>query len=128
MDERTRITEAATALAEAIGRKDADAVDRLLAPDFRLRTPGGASTPRAAFIEAVCAIPAEVLSVTLKNLEIDLGDGVALVTGVQHAHCRFHGELLNDVRPFADWFQRARGRPLAGPRRAQSDARDARKL
>ena len=65
MDERTRITEAATALAEAIGRKDADAVDRLLAPDFRLRTPGGASTPRAAFIEAVCTIPAEVLSVTL---------------------------------------------------------------
>jgi ketosteroid isomerase-like protein len=107
MDERTRITEAATALAQAIARKDADAVDRLLAPDFRLRTPGGASTPRAAFIEAVCTIPAEVLSVTLNNLEIDLGDGVALVTGVQHAHCRFHGELLNDVRPFADWFQRA---------------------
>jgi len=107
MDDRMRITEAATALAEAIGRRDADAVDRLLAPDFRLRTPGGASTPRADFIEAVCAIPAEVLSVTLKNLEIDLGEGVALVTGVQHAHCRFHGELLNDVRPFADWFQRA---------------------
>ena len=61
MDERTRITEAATALAEAIGRKDADAVDRLLAPDFRLRTPGGPATPRAAFIEAVCAIPAEVV-------------------------------------------------------------------
>lgn len=107
MDERTRITQAAVALAEAIGRKDAGAVDRLLAPDFLLRTPGGASTPRAAFIEAVCAIPAEVLSVTLNSLEIDLGDGVALVSGVQHARCRFHGELLNDVRPFVDWFQRS---------------------
>ena len=107
MDERTLISEAATALAEAIGRKDAAAVDSLLTPDFLLRTPGGTSTPRAAFIEAVCAIPAEVLSVRLTGLEIDLGDGVALVTGVQHAHCRFHGELLNDVRPFADWFQRS---------------------
>jgi len=107
MDERTLITEAATALAEAIGRKDAAAVDALLAPDFRLRTPGGSSTPRADFIEAVCSIPAEVLSVTLTGLEIDLGDGVALVTGIQHARCRFHGELLNDVRPFADWFQRS---------------------
>jgi hypothetical protein len=107
MDERTVITEAAIALAEAMLRRDADALDRLLAPDFRLRTPGGPATPRADFIEAVCAVPAEVLSVTLKNLEIDLGEGVALVTGVQHAHCRFHGELLNDVRVFADWFQRA---------------------
>ena len=107
MDERTRITEAATALAGAFVRKDADADDRHLGPELRLRTPGGASSPRAALIEAVCTIPAVVLSVTLNNLEIDLGDGVALVTGVQHAHCRFHGELLNDVRPFADWFQRS---------------------
>ncbi|MEO5820784.1 MAG: nuclear transport factor 2 family protein [Vicinamibacteraceae bacterium] len=106
MDDRTRITEAATALAEAIGRKDANAIDQLLAPDFRLRTPGGPSTPRDAFIAAVCAIPAEVLSVSLTGLEIDLGDGVALVSGIQHARCGFHGEVLNDVRPFADWFQR----------------------
>jgi hypothetical protein len=114
MDDCTRITEAATALAEAIGRKDADAIDQLLAPDFRLRTPGGPSTPRAEFIRAVCEIPAEVLSVSLTGLEIDLGDGVALVSGVQHARCRFHGEVLNDVRPFADWFQRtADGRWLA---------------
>lgn len=106
MDDRARITAAATALAEAIGRKDAAAIDRLLAPDFRLRTPGGPSTPRDEFIRAVCGIPADVLSVSLAGLEIDLGDGVALVTGVQHARCRFHGEVLSDVRPFADWFER----------------------
>ena len=106
MDDRTAIREAATELAEAIGRKDVAVLDRLLAPDFRLRTPGGASTSRAGFIEAVCAVPAEILSVALLRLEIDLGDGVALVTGVQHASCRFHGEMLDDVRPFVDWFQK----------------------
>jgi ketosteroid isomerase-like protein len=105
-DDRASITAAATALAEAIRDKDAAALDRLLAPDFRLRAPGGASTPRAEFIRAVCEVPAEILSVSLERLEIDLGDGVALVTGVQHARCRFHGELLNDIRPFVDWFAR----------------------
>jgi ketosteroid isomerase-like protein len=107
MDDRTRITEAATALAEAIGRKDAEAVGRLLAPDFRLRTPGGASTPRDEFIRAVCGIPADVLSVSLTDLEIDLGDGSALVSGQQHARCRFHGEVILEVRPFVDWFERS---------------------
>lgn len=105
-DDRTLVTEAATALAEAIGRKDAEAIDRLLAPDFRLRTPGGPSTARAEFMQKVGAIPADVLSVSLTGLEIDLGEGVALVTGMQHARCRFHGEILHDVRPFADWFER----------------------
>jgi len=106
MDDRTRITEAATELAQAIARKDAAALDRLLAPAFQLRAPGGAATARGAFIEAVCGIPAEVLSVTLTDLEIDLGDGAALVSGLQHARCRFHGEVIDEVRPFVDWFQR----------------------
>ena len=73
MDERTRITEAATALAEANGRRDPDAVDRLHAPDFPLRTPGRASTPPAAVNEDGSAIPPEVLSVTQNNQEIDHG-------------------------------------------------------
>ena len=107
MDDRARIEHAATEVAEAIGRKDVATLDRLLAPDFRLRSPGGASTERAAFIRAVCDVPAEVLSVTLEKLEIDLGDGAALVSGVQVARCRFHGETLNDVRPFVDWLVRA---------------------
>jgi ketosteroid isomerase-like protein len=106
MDDRARITAAATELAEAIARKDAAALDRLLTPDFQLRAPGGAATPRDAFIRAVCAIPAEVLSVMLADLEIDLGDGSALVSGQQHARCRFHGEVIDEVRPFVDWFQR----------------------
>lgn len=106
MDERARVEQAATDVAEAIGRKDVAALEQLLAPDFRLRSPGGVSTERAAFIRAVCEVPAEVLSVTLEKLEIDLGDGAALVSGVQHARCRFHGETLNDVRPFVDWFVR----------------------
>ena len=105
-DDRERITTAATELAEAIGRKDGAALDRLLAPDFQLRVPGGRSTARDEFIRAVCAIPAEVLSVTLTDLQIDLGGGTALVSGQQHARCRFHGEVILEVRPFVDWFQR----------------------
>jgi hypothetical protein len=106
MDDQGRVIEVATALAQAIADRDVAAIERLLAPEFRLRTPGGATTERDAFIRAVCDVPAEILSVTLEKLEIDLGDGVALVTGVQHARCRFHGEVLDDVRPFADWFVR----------------------
>jgi len=106
MDERARITAAATELAEALGRKDAAALDHLLAPDFRLRSPGGESMPRDAFIRAVCEIPAEVLAVTLTDLEIDLAGGSALVSGQQHARCRFHGEVIVEVRPFVDWFER----------------------
>jgi ketosteroid isomerase-like protein len=106
MDDGARITAAATELAEAIARKDAAALDRLLAPDFVLRAPGGRATPRDAFIRAVCDIPADVLAVTLTDLEIDLGDGSALVSGQQHARCRFHGEVIMEVRPFVDWFER----------------------
>src|SRR5690242_16218000 len=106
MDDRARITAAATELAEAIGRKDAAALDRLLAPGFQLRAPGGRSTPRDAFIRAVCEIPAEVLAVTLTDLEIDIANGSALVSGQQHARCRFHGEVIVEVRPFVDWFER----------------------
>ena len=81
MDDRARITAAATALAEAIGRKDAAAVDRLLAPDFRLRTPGGASTPRAVFIEAVCAIPAEVQYITVYAAAVVAGEASTRAEG-----------------------------------------------
>jgi ketosteroid isomerase-like protein len=106
MDDHARIEQAATEVAEAIGHKDVAALERLLAPDFQLRSPGGPSTERAAFIRAVCDIPAEVLSVTLTDVEIDLGDGTALVSGQQHARCRFHGEEVLEVRPFVDWFVR----------------------
>jgi ketosteroid isomerase-like protein len=106
MDDRALIEAVATEVAQAIGRKDAAALDRLLAPDFRLRSPGGTATARDAFIRAVCEVPAEVLSVTLTDVEIDLGDGAALVTGQQHARCRFHGEEVLEVRPFVDWFER----------------------
>jgi len=118
MDDRARITASATELAEAIGRKDAAALDRLLAPDFRLRAPGGRSTRRDAFIRAVCEIPAEVLSVTLTDLEIDLGDGSALVSGQQHARCRFHGEVISRGPAVRRLVPADRRRALAGARRA----------
>ena len=65
-NDRARIIAAATALAEAIRDKGAAALDRLLTPDFRLRAPGGTSTPRDAFIRTVCDVPAELRSVTLE--------------------------------------------------------------
>ena len=79
-------------------------MDASLAPDFRLRTPGGPSTPRRPHRRDLCDSGGSAL-VTLKNLEqSNLRRRCRRSsTGVQHAQLRFAGELLNDRAPrFAD--------------------------
>ena len=106
MDERVRVAAAATAVAEAISRRDGAAVLRQLAPDFLLRSPGAEPTDAHTFAHAIENIAAEIVFVRLDHLEIDLGEGVALVTGVQHAQCRIDGGVVDERRPFVDWFVR----------------------
>jgi hypothetical protein len=47
--------------------------------------------------------------VTLDEIAIDLADGAALVTGMQHARVRLETGIVDDRRPFADWFVKQAG-------------------
>jgi ketosteroid isomerase-like protein len=106
MDDHAPIIEAAYALTTAIARKDAQSVAALLAPDFVLRTPGGAAVPAAEFIASVREIAADIVFVHLEQVVVDVFDQTALVTGVQHARIRVEDDELDELRPFANWFVR----------------------
>ena len=108
--ERDRITEASWNMANGIARRDLASIRNLLAEDFVHRTPGGAGVEAEAFLRAIEQIPGEIVFVKLEQLEIDLSDRGALVTGIQHAQVRVDGELVDDRRAFVDWFVKESGR------------------
>jgi hypothetical protein len=109
VQEHTRITEAAHALATAIGRRDEGAIRDTLAPDFVLRSPGGPSVDAEGFLSGIRQIPGEIVFVKLEDVHVELTDGYALVTGVQHAQLILDGATIDDRRPFVDWFLRNEG-------------------
>jgi hypothetical protein len=90
-------------IAEAIGRKDADWVKLVLAPGFVHRN-AGAPMDEGAFLEVLSSIQADIVSVKLENVSVDVGELAALVTGVQVALVRVNGEEIQDRRGFVDWF------------------------
>lgn len=103
-DKSQRVRDAAVALADAISRRDVDAIRQALAPEFLHRTPGGAARNAGAFLAAIQEIPGEILFVRLHDVEVDLAGDFAFVTGVQHAEVRIDGEVYEDRRAFVDWF------------------------
>ena len=107
--EHPRIAAAADSLAHAIGRKDGTAIRALLAPDFALRTPGGGTVDGEKFIATIEAIPLEMVFVRLERVQIELLEGGALVTGIQHAQVRSDGQTVDELRPFVDWFVQVDG-------------------
>lgn len=108
-EERDRVRQAAARLADAIGARDMSTVRALLAPDFVHRSPGTAPAGAEPFLDAIGAIPGEILSVRLEDVEIDLSEAGALVTGVQHAQVRLDGRIVEDRGRFVDWFVLHRG-------------------
>ena len=100
---------AAAEIADAIGRRDGDAVVRWLAPGFIHRSPGGAGSDAPSFVQAIRDIPGEILFVRLVAVEVDLSDAGALVTGIQHARVRIEGTEIDDRRAFVDWFVKRDG-------------------
>jgi ketosteroid isomerase-like protein len=106
MDDHAQIVDVAYALTAAIAHKDTPTLVALLSPDFVLRTPGGPGVNAAEFIAGVQEIGVEIVFVRLEQLVVDVQDGTALVTGVQHARIREGGEMLDELRPFANWFVR----------------------
>ena len=109
MSERERVLTAAREVAAAIGRRDVTALAGWLAPGFVARSPGGSSSDAGTFLRAVEQIPGEILAVDLHQVEIDLFDDEALVTGLQHAQVRLDGNLIDDRRAFVDYFARIAG-------------------
>ena len=104
-----RLRRAAAEIADAIGRRDADAVTRWLAPGFVHRSPGGAASDARSFAQAIRDIPGEILFVRLVDVEVDLSDAGALVTGIQHARVRIEDTEIDDRRAFVDWFVKRDG-------------------
>jgi len=102
MSELERVAATAHALAEAISRRDGDAVARFLTPDFVLRSPGKTATGRSAFAAGILELPDGIEFVKLRDLEIDLDGDHALVTGLQHARVRIDAQNIDDIRPFVD--------------------------
>src|SRR5437870_4549937 len=85
------VVHAATRLADAIARRDVDAIVSLLDPAFLLRTPGGETRDADAFASQIRAIPGEILFVKLDAVNVDLSAAGALVMGIQHARVRIDG-------------------------------------
>ena len=98
------VEECARRIAAAIGARDTAMLATLLDEQFVHRAPGGAATDLTAFLEAIAAIPGEIVSVALEELAIDVAGDAALATGIQHAQVRMDGELIHDRRGFVDWF------------------------
>ena len=109
MSDRERVLTTAREIAAAIGRRDVKSLARSLAPGFVARSPGGASSDADTFLRAVEQIPGEILAVDLHQVEVDLFDDEALVTGIQHARVRVNGDLIDDRRAFVDYFARIGG-------------------
>jgi len=109
MDDREQVIEASEHIATAIARRDVRAIRALLAPDFVHRAIGGAATGADAFLRAIEQIPGEIVFVRLDQLQIDVSGSGALVAGVQHAQVRVDGQVVDDRRPFVDWFVKEAG-------------------
>jgi len=93
----------------AIQRRDRAALEELVAPHFVLRMPGRPDVARAAFIDSVVDLPAEVVSVGGKELDARLlGPGVGIVSGVQASRVRLEGKEIVDRGAFADVFTQSK--------------------
>lgn len=95
---------------QAIGRKDARALRRLLDEEFVYRTPGGAELGREEFLSNIASMPFEILSVRGDGVKASVFGETAAVTGVQRARVLAEGGEQESVVAFTDLFVKRRGR------------------
>jgi hypothetical protein len=96
-------------IANAIGRRDVQALGAMLAPGFVHRSFNGATADATAFLDGVAAIPGEIAFVRLERIAVDVGNDAALLTGIQHAQLKIDGQVIDDHRSFADFFIKTAG-------------------
>jgi hypothetical protein len=109
MDGTQSVMQAALTMADAIARRDVKVIASLLAPGFLHRIPGGETTDAQSFAAAIQQIPGEIAFVRIESVKIDLADGWALMTGIQHARVRVEGQDVDDRRAFVDWLVKHEG-------------------
>jgi len=109
MNERDAVSEAASQIAAAIGRRDLGTIRKMLAPGFVQRTHGGSAVDGEAFLSAIEQIPGQILLVELERVEVDVSPAGALVTGIQHAKVAVDGQTIEERRAFVDWFAKHAG-------------------
>jgi len=95
---------------QAIARKDAAALRRILDDEFVYRAPGGAELGREEFLRQISSLPFEILSVSGDGVKADVFGETAAVTGVQRARVLAEGREQESVVAFTDLFVRRRGR------------------
>jgi ketosteroid isomerase-like protein len=108
-DDLGAVRDASARIADAIRRRDTEALHSWLAPDFVHRTHGGPAVGPTAFLAAVAAIPGEIQAIELQSVEVDACGSGILVTGVQHARVVIDGQVIDDTRGFVDWFVKHNG-------------------
>ncbi len=95
----------------AIQKKDLPAIDRILADDFVLRTPGAPSADKKQFLAGIKAIPLEILAVWSEDLAVNVYGETGVLTGTQLARVRdAEGKEAVSVQAFTDIFVRRDGR------------------
>jgi hypothetical protein len=97
---------------QAIGAKDRHQLAPLLAESFTLKTPGAPDVTREAFLEAVAALPGEILSIGgLETAALVIGEA-GIVSGVQVAEVRLEdtGTVVTSRGAYTDIFERHDGR------------------
>jgi uncharacterized protein (TIGR02246 family) len=72
-------------LCQAIKAKDVKKLEALIAPDFTFRNASEKPVGKAEFLKAVAAAPAEIVSVTCLDVEVQMAGDTAIVTGTQRA-------------------------------------------
>lgn len=95
---------------QAIGRKDARALRRLLDEEFVYRTPGGAELGREEFLGNIASMPFDILSVEGDGVRAEVFGETAAVTGLQRARVLADGREQESVVAFTDIFLKRAGR------------------
>ncbi len=109
MTDEAVLLQLAQDIAEAIGRRDVQALGRVLAPGFAQRGFAGSTAEASAFLDGVAGIPGEIVFVRLERVTVDISGAAALLTGVQHAQVKIDGQVIDDRRAFADFFVKVDG-------------------
>jgi ketosteroid isomerase-like protein len=110
MDEE--LLEIESQVMRAIGAKDREALEPLLAAAFVLRAPGQPDVARDQFLKAIAAVPGEILSIEGHDTKAAVAGDAGIVTGLQVATVRLaeDGRVVTSRAAFTDVFTRTNGR------------------
>lgn len=98
-------------LIEAFRARDREAMERILADDFRHVDAGGTEVDRERFVQAMIGAEWKILSIDFERIEVHEIDELAVVTGIQTAEVALpDGTAATSRGAFTDLFTRVDGR------------------